>query len=171
MASGRDGDNKSAVGGEGKTAISALELLRQDHQDVEAFFAEYEKAGSRGAKEATAAKICLALQVHAQIEEEIFYPAARQAISDKQLIDEAIVEHDSAKKLIAEIEVMEEGDQLLDAKVKVLEEQIRHHVEEEEQELFPKIEQSKLDIAALGRRLADRKAALLHEIEAGAEPA
>ena len=117
---------------------SALTLLEQDHREVDAYFEEYEKAQGE-AKEAVALKICLALQVHAQIEEEIFYPAVRDVIENGELLDEAIVEHAAAKQLIAEIEAMEVGDQLRDAKVKVLGEQIRHHVQEEEGELFPQI--------------------------------
>ena len=92
------------------------------------------------------------MTVHTQIEEEIFYPAAREAIEKSELIDEAIVEHGSAKQLIAEIEEMDTGDELYDAKVKVLGEQVRHHVEEEEDELFPGIESSELDLEALGKK-------------------
>src|SRR3954465_12313704 len=117
---------------------SALTLLEQDHREVDAYFEEYEKAQGQ-AKEAIALKICLALQVHAQVEEEIFYPAARDAIEHPELIDEPLVEHASAKQLIAEIEGGEAGDSLYEAKVRVLGEQIRHHVEEEENQLFPEV--------------------------------
>src|SRR3954470_21473632 len=144
-------------------SVSALNLLEKDHQEVEGFFDEYEKLEDAGEKERMALKICLALTVHTQIEEEIFYPAVREAIEKVELIDEAIVEHASAKQLIAEIEEMEAGDELYDAKVKVLGEQVRHHVEEEEDELFPEIASSELDLDALGRKMAERKAALLQE--------
>lgn len=144
--------------------LSALDLLREDHDEVTDYFEELEQLEDAEEKEILALKICLALQLHAQIEEEIFYPAARKAIKKTELIDEAIVEHGSAKQLIAEIESMEVGDELHDAKVKVLGEQMRHHIEEEENELFPEVEAAKLDLEALGRQMADRKAQLLEEL-------
>lgn len=144
-------------------SVSALDLLEEDHQQVDGFFDEYETLEDVGEKERMALKICLALTVHAQIEEEIFYPAAREAIERAELIDEAIVEHASAKQLIAEIEEMDANDELYDAKVRVLGEQVRHHIEEEEDELFPQIESSELDLEALGKKMAERKAALLKE--------
>ena len=143
--------------------VSAIDLLEEDHQEVDGFFDEYETLEDVGKKERMALKICLALTVHTQIEEEIFYPAAREAIEKAELIDEAIVEHASAKQLIAEIEEMDADDELYDAKVKVLGEQVRHHVEEEEDKLFPEIESSELDLEALGKKMAERKAALLKE--------
>jgi hypothetical protein len=107
--------------------------------------------------------------VHTRIEEEIFYPEARGAIDNPELIDEAIVEHTAAKQLIAEIEAMEVGDQLLDAKIKVLGEQIRHHVEEEEKELFPKLQNAKLDLDALGREMPALKQELVAEVIKGGD--
>ncbi len=144
-------------------SVSAIDLLEEDHQEVDGFFEEYETLEDAGEKERLALKICLALTIHTQIEEEIFYPAAREAIERAELIDEAIVEHASAKQLIAEIEEMESGDELYDAKVKVLGEQVRHHVKEEEDKLFPEIESSELDLEALGKKMAERKAVLLKE--------
>jgi len=114
-------------------------------------------------KSELAQKICLALRVHAQLEEEIFYPAARKATKDNDLLDEATVEHAGAKNLIAEIEEMEPGDDLYDAKVKVLGDQIRHHVEEEESELFPECEAARMDLNALGAQMVKRKAELLKQ--------
>jgi hemerythrin superfamily protein len=149
---------------------SALSLLQQDHREVEAFFEEFETTPGDQAKEALALKICLALQVHAQIEEEIFYPAVRDVVENRELLDEAIVEHAAAKQLIAEIESMEVGDQLREAKVKVLGEQIRHHVQEEENELFPQVQDGKLDLDSLGREMASLKQELLKEVADGGEP-
>ncbi len=105
-------------------------------------------------------KICLALKVHTQIEEELFYPPARDKTGDDDLLDEAIVEHMGAKNLIAELEAMKPGQSLYDAKVKVLGEQVRHHVEEEEEELFPEVRETDLNLDALGAKLAARKAEL-----------
>lgn len=106
-------------------------------------------------------QICEALTVHAQIEEEIFYPAAREAIDDDDLLDEAEVEHASAKQLIAEIQSMTVEDRLFDAKVTVLGEYINHHVEEEESEMFPEARSSDLDLKKLGAQLEERKAELM----------
>lgn len=144
-------------------AGSAIALLKRDHREVEEYFEEYEDLKDDAAKAALAEKICLALKVHTQIEEEIFYPAAREATGDEDLLDEALVEHAGAKHLIEEIEAMEVGDDLYDAKIRVLGEQIRHHVEEEEEELFPEIESSKMDVEAIGKELAERKAELMPE--------
>ena len=150
-------------------AMSAVELLEEDHSEVESLFEEYQSLEQDSAKEALALKICMMLQVHAQLEEEIFYPEARNAITKPELIYEAIVEHASAKQLIGEIEAMELGDHLRDAKVKVLGEQISHHVEEEESELFPEVEGSEMDLKALGQRMADRKTELLKQLAAEGE--
>ena len=143
--------------------MSAIDLLEEDHREVEEFFDEYDELEDAGVKKQLAVKICTALQVHTALEEEIFYPAAREAIEKPELIDEAIVEHASANQLIGEIENMKPGDELYDAKVKVLQEQVLHHVEEEEGELFPQVEASELDLDALGQKMAERKAALLSE--------
>lgn len=138
-------------------ADSAITLLKQDHREVEEMFDEFEDLDDNAAKAKLARKICLALKVHCQIEEEIFYPAARKVTGDDDLLDEAVVEHAGAKQLIAEIEKMKPADDLFDAKVTVLGEQIKHHVEEEEEELFPELEESKMDLRAIGKQLAARK--------------
>lgn len=148
----------------GSTGSSALDFLQQDHREVEAYFKQYEEGSN---KEAVALKVCLALEVHA--EEKIFYPAARDVIENRELVEQAMVEHDSAKQLIADIEAMEAGDELHDAKVKVLTEQIRHHVEEEETKLFPEIREAGLDLERLGQQLAKRKTELFEQLAAGAD--
>jgi hemerythrin superfamily protein len=142
-------------------APDAIALLESDHREVEDLFERYEAAGEDAEKGAIAARICLALKVHAQIEEELFYPPAREKTGDTDLVDEAVVEHMGAKTLIAQIEAMKPGQPLYDAKVKVLSEQIRHHVEEEETELFPEVRETKIDLGSLGAKLAARKAELL----------
>ena len=142
-------------------ASDATALLEADHREVEALFEAYDSAGSDTDKKAVADSICLALKVHAQIEEELFYPAARDATGDTDLLDEATVEHQGAKTLVAQIEASAPGQPLYDAQIRVLEEQVRHHVGEEEGELFPQARESGLDLAALGARLAARKAELL----------
>ncbi|RYE70494.1 MAG: hemerythrin domain-containing protein [Rhizobiaceae bacterium] len=141
--------------------VDAIKLLKDDHKEVKAFFKQYENLEDDAEKQALADKICLALIVHAQIEEEIYYPAAREAIDDDDLLDEAEVEHASAKQLIAEIQAMKAGDRLFDAKVTVLGEYIAHHVEEEESEMFPESRDSDLDLKGVGEQLAVRKAELM----------
>jgi hemerythrin superfamily protein len=138
----------------------AIALLEADHQTVDELFDEYDGLTDNADKKRVATEICLALKVHTQIEEEIFYPAARKATGDADLLDEAAVEHAGAKNLIAEIEAMQPGQPLYDAKVTVLGEQVRHHVEEEEEELFPEVRETKLDLDTLGAKLAARKAEL-----------
>lgn len=141
----------------------AIKLLKADHKEVKTWFKQYEKLEDDTEKQALADQICLALTVHARIEEEIFYPAARAAIDDEDLFDEAEVEHGSAKQLIAEIQAMKVGDRLFDAKVIVLGEYIDHHVQEEEEEMFPEARDSDLDLKALGLQLAARKEELMAE--------
>ena len=143
------------------TAPDAIALLTADHRQVDAWFDDYEALAGDADKKALADRICVALKVHTQIEEEIFYPPAREATGDADLLDEAVVEHAGAKNLIAEIEAMQPGQPLYDAKVKVLGEQVRHHVEEEETELFPEVRETSLDLEDLGARLAARKAELM----------
>jgi len=141
----------------------AIKLLKDDHREVKAWFKEYEKLEDDAEKKELADRICFALTVHTQIEEEIFYPAARDGIDDDDLLDEAEVEHASAKQLIAEIQAMSPDQPLYDAKVTVLGEYVNHHVEEEEKEMFPESRDSDLDLKALGVQLAERKAQLMAE--------
>jgi hemerythrin superfamily protein len=147
-------------------APDAVRLLRQDHKEVDQMFEEYETLRSGHTKRVLIDKICLALEVHTQIEEEIFYPAVREALGEEDLLDEAKVEHDSAKDLIAQIRSGTPGDDLFDAKVKVLGEYIRHHVKEEQTELFPRVNKSSMDVAGLGARLLARKEELMAMAEA-----
>ncbi len=143
----------------------ATALLRADHQAVQKLFDQFEKTRSEDRKGTLAQQICEELTVHARIEEEIFYPAAREALREQDLLDEATVEHASAKDLIAQIEGASPSDELFDAKVTVLGEYIKHHVKEEQNELFPKLRKTKLDLKQLGERLQARKMELM---EAGA---
>jgi iron-sulfur cluster repair protein YtfE (RIC family) len=138
----------------------AISLLMEDHEHVKDLFEQFDTMTDRAvvSKKKLADEICNELTKHTIVEEEIFYPAVRGAGKEfEDMIDEAVVEHGSAKQLIAEIEAMDPGDDLYDAKVKVLSEMIEHHVQEEEGELFPKVRKSKLDLAALGEQMAERK--------------
>jgi hemerythrin superfamily protein len=146
----------------------ACDLLDADHRAVKKMFKEYEElTKSRGRTAAQkkmnlARQICHEVTVHAQIEEEIFYPAVRAAIKDTDLVAEAEVEHQSAKDLIAQIEGMDAADEMFDAKVTVLGEYIDHHVKEERGEMFPKARAArKLDLVAMRDELAARKEELM----------
>ena len=142
-------------------AKDAIALLRADHETVNGLFTDYEKTNSSNKKKALVAEICSELSVHTQIEEEIFYPAFKAALKDKLLVPEATVEHASVKDLIAQIEGVEPDGEVYDAKVKVLSEYVKHHVKEEQNEMFPKAKGTSLDLAELGARMAARKADLL----------
>ncbi|XYJ08914.1 hemerythrin domain-containing protein [Telluria sp. B2] len=148
--------------------VDAVELLTKQHREVEELFEQFEKLTDRAkvSKKKIADQICNALIMHTTIEEEIFYPATREASQGEEetgdMVDEAVVEHASAKDLIAQIQEMDPDDELYDAKVKVLSEMIEHHVEEEEKEMFPKTRKLKLDMQALGQEMKARQ----EEIEA-----
>ena len=139
----------------------AIALLKADHDAVSQLFAEYEKTRSAPTKKALVAEICTALSVHAQIEEEIFYPAVKAALKDKLLVPEATVEHAGVKDLIAQLEGAQPDGEMYDAKVKVLSEYVKHHVKEEQNEMFPQAKASSLDMLELGARMAARKDELL----------
>jgi hypothetical protein len=151
------------------TAPDAIKLLKDDHRQVEEWFEQFENTNSGAKKQKLADNICLALEVHTQIEEEIFYPACREAGLEEDLMDEADVEHDGAKKLIAEIEAGKPGDDHWDAKVKVLSEMIKHHVKEEEQRdgMFAKAKKADLDLDALGEEMQTRKVELMKQKKNG----
>lgn len=139
----------------------AIKLLKQDHKQVNDLFKEFEKTDQDGRKQEIADMVCKALTVHAQIEEEIFYPAAYAALDDDDMLDEAEIEHASAKALIAQIQASKAGEPLFDARMTVLGEYIRHHVAEEEGEMFSECRSSKMDLKALGAQMATRKAELM----------
>ena len=148
-------------------ANDATALLAKDHKDVKALFKRYEKLAKAeadgGEREELAAQICEMLTVHTTLEEEIFYPAVREAEVDADLLDEAEVEHASAKDLISQIRSMSPDDDLYDAKVSVLGEYVNHHVEEEEGQMFPKARRAKVDLEGLGEQIKARKEALQSE--------
>jgi hemerythrin superfamily protein len=152
---------KTPSKGKAPAAKDAIALLKADHAAVSVLFADYEKARSSTKKKALVAEICTELSVHTQIEEEIFYPAVKAALKDKELVPEATVEHASVKDLIAQIEGVEPDGEIYDAKVKVLSEYVKHHVKEEHTEMFPKAKATSLDMAQLGAQMAARKVDLL----------
>ncbi len=148
----------------------AVDVLDADHIAVEKLFTAYKKLcdndASADEKSELAAQICKELTVHAQVEEEIFYPEVREAIDGEALLNEAEVEHATAKDLIAQISEMSPDDDLFDARVTVLGEYIDHHVKEEREEIFVKARKSKLDLVAMADELSQRKMELLEDYEA-----
>lgn len=147
--------------------LDGLQLLAEDHRKVEGLFASFEKASGAAAKEKIVKEICTELKIHTMIEEEIYYPAIEGKVEQPDL-DEAYVEHDSAKLLVNELEAAEPDEGYYDAKVKVLQELIEHHVKEEEKQrdnLFQQTRAADVDLEALGERLAARKAELKAQAE------
>ena len=146
----------------------AVALLKDDHRQVKAWFIAFAKSRTSKIKQSLATRICNALRVHTQIEEEIFYPAFFDATRDKAVHHEAVVEHATAKQLIAEIQDMLAADDYFDAKVTVLSEMIKHHVKEEEQAdgMFAEARKSDMDLQLLGEQLAARKKELQAETKA-----
>ena len=141
----------------------AIALLRADHKKVADLFDQFDKARSASRKRDIVAQICLELTVHAQIEEEILYPEVQAALKDKELVPEARVEHQSIKDLIAAVQGVEPDGEAYDAKVTVMGEWVKHHVKEEQNEMFPKARQSRLDLVEMGERLQHRKEELMAE--------
>jgi len=139
-----------------KKPESAIALLMEDHEYVKKAFRAFEKMDQED-QPALVKQVCAALKVHTRIEEEIFYPAVRKAIKDPDLMNEAEVEHDSAKSLIRQLERMKPSDPKFAATFTVLGEYVNHHVKEEEEEMFPKVRRARVNLKALGARLMGRK--------------
>lgn len=143
-------------------------LLKNDHSEVKKLFKQFDKLAEKEdvqGKVLIANKICAELVAHTIAEEEIFYPGARAATEDDAMLNEAIVEHDSAKDLISQIQEMDPADPMYDAKVTVLGEYINHHVEEEEEEMFPEVRESKeLDLRGLAVTFMERKERILKQL-------
>ncbi len=153
-------------GNGGQRESDAIAALKADHRRVEQLFDKYGQARRRAEKSRIARQICLELSIHAELEEEIFYPACREHVDDLQL-DEAQVEHDSAKILISEVAMGTPTDPFFDAKVMVLGEYVRHHIQEEEMtsgSIFAKALEGGVDTVALGQRMIARREELMEEL-------
>lgn len=148
----------------------AIVMLKADHDTVDALFKEFEEAESLNEKKRIALEAIMELRIHAIIEEKLFYPAMRRQSVDKDLLNEADEEHHVAKLLIAELAAMDGSEQHFDAKFKVLAENIRHHVKEEENDLFPKCRSTDTDFVALGQQMMRLKEKLKRDgVPANAE--
>ncbi|MDQ8021398.1 MAG: hemerythrin domain-containing protein [Moraxellaceae bacterium] len=142
-------------------SIDAIRLLRADHKEVEALFEVYERLRSASRKRMITDRICMLLEVHMQIEEEIFYPMVRRMLQLDDLLEEAVADHVSARELIAQIREDDPEDPFFDARVIVLGEYMQRHVKEEHRELFPRVDSSRIDTVALGKRMQARKDQLM----------
>jgi hypothetical protein len=149
-----------------------MEMLIEDHRKVQKMFKQFEKMKEQEDDEAKRELVemaCAELKVHTELEEQLFYPAAREALEEGDLVAEALVEHDSAKQLIAKLEASQGGEEY-DALFTVLGEYVNHHVTEEQDEMFPKLKKADLDWDALAAQMQERKQQLMQEMGlAGAE--
>ena len=158
MTTARSSEPQKTERSERTRIPNAIALLKSDHRTVEDLFEEYEHARQKNRKRALVHQVCEELTLHAQLEEQAFYPEAQKALGgEHDLINEAIVEHASLKWLISQIEGMKEDDELYGAEVAVLKEYVQHHVKEEEKEIFPRLRKSDLDLDALGQTLFEIK--------------
>ena len=152
--------------GKAQKQMDAIKLLKNDHDEVAAMFKQFFKMRKDGAQKGDLIdQICTALSVHAEIEEEIFYPACRDALGEdgERMMDEAEIEHASLKNLIEQIEDADPDDEMTAAKIKVLCDYVTHHVKEEEGKIFPKAKKCGLDLDELGAELMERKQELMGE--------
>lgn len=155
-----------------KESRDALQMLADDHRTVEALFEKYDNARGEAAQQKIVQQICQELTIHAMVEEQLFYPAIREAVDD-DMMDEAQVEHDSAKTLILSLQQGTPSDAYHDAKVSVLKEQVEHHVYEEERQrgsIFAQVRKAEIDLVALGGQMAELKQRLLAQAKAEGLP-
>ena len=136
---------------------NATQMIRQDHKKVEGLFKKFEQTKAAQAKRRLAETAMAELEVHAALEEEIFYPAVKKEVDDGSMVQEALQEHQTVKQLISELKGMEEADEEFESQFSQLVENVQHHVEEEENEMLPKVEESELDLNSLGQQMSQRK--------------
>jgi hemerythrin superfamily protein len=154
----------------GLVSHDAISILREDHRRVEDLFRQFERLRDEAARGEMANRICVELLIHAHIENEIFYPAVREAIDDADLMDEADIEHAALAALITDIMNLRPGARGYGARVKVLGDYVRHHVQEEQNRMFSKARQARLDMRALGEQMLERKAELRDTFRACWQP-
>jgi len=144
---------------------NATTLIKRDHKKVEDLFARFEHSTKAEAKKRVAEQACAELEIHAQLEEEIFYPAVRKGLGEEDTLEEAVEEHQQAKKIIGELKKMSIGDSALDGKFAELVECIQHHVREEEGELLPKVEESDMDLVDIGEQMVECREELTQQMK------
>jgi len=144
---------------------NAVQLIKQDHKKVAGLFQKYKKTKGEDAKRRIAEQAMDQLEIHANVEEEIFYPAAKRELEDGDMIDEAIKEHSVVKDLIEELRGMESNDESFEEKWSELVENVQHHVQEEENELLPQVQDTEMDLQQCGEEIQERKEELMEAIE------
>lgn len=149
-------------------SIDAVSVLTEDNNRVRGlfrYFAQLEGSGVTDERANVAIDICKELVIHAAMEEELLYPAARTAIGDNDLINQAEIEQGTTKFLIRQLLPINKSDERFNAKVTVLREYVKHHMDEEEKVMLPRLKHTKIDLDALGRQLAERREALRDELK------
>lgn len=159
-------DSKSQKTG----VLSVTDLLRKDHKKVIGLFEEFEKAKDATTKQRIVETVLTELEVHSKLEEALIYPAIRAEIDDDDLMDEALEEHHVVHGLLVELKKMKPSDERYDAKFTVLAENVRHHIEEEESEMFPKAEDCEIDWDALCSQVVKRKEQLVAKTSTTSNP-
>ncbi|MFP5393920.1 MAG: hemerythrin domain-containing protein [Gammaproteobacteria bacterium] len=153
-----------------QSTLDALDLLQADHNRVKFLFSEFDSLRGMDDEDERKARlvdeICYELTVHSMIEEELVYPRARAVIDNDELMDEADIEHSGALELVSQLEVMYPGDDHYEATVSVLAEEIAHHIEKEEDEMFPAMRASGIDLVELAADIRARKDELDEDISA-----
>ena len=136
----------------------AIDMLKRDHRKVEALFKQFKGADDKRSQKSLARQICTELEIHAKIEEKLFYPAAKKEADEAaDEVNEGIVEHEGIKRLVKQLSTMNASEELFESRMTVLEEYVKHHVKEEESSMFPKIVESDLDLKAIGQRMIAEK--------------
>ena len=155
------------MGNNQRKGVDPIDMLKQDHDRVQKAFKEFERLAHEDADAChdLIMSVCEELKLHTALEEDIFYPAVYDAIDDEEIMNEAAVEHETARMLIEQLENMPEDDPNYHATFKVLGEYVRHHIREEEGEMFPAARKTGLDFAALGARMRERREDLMGETE------
>ena len=151
-------------------ASSVTDMLREDHKKVTGLFEQFEHADVANTKQRIVETALMELEVHSKLEEELIYPAIRAAIDDDEQMDEALEEHHVVHGLMGELKKMKPSDDRYDAKFTVLAENVRHHIKEEESDMFPKAEECEIDWEALCSQVVKRKAQLMAKTSATSNP-
>ncbi len=145
-------------------SIEAIQMLKEDHQKVKKLFDDFEDTEDTAERQEIVETAIRELTVHAKIEEEIFYSAVKEATQDLELVDEAEEEHHVVEVLMEELKQMDASDEKYGPKFTVLIENVRHHIKEEEGEMFPKAKKAKIDFEELAQQMMERKKELMETI-------
>jgi hemerythrin superfamily protein len=144
---------------------NAAQLIRRDHKKVEGLFDKFEQTKKPEAKKRVVDQVIQELEIHAKVEEEIFYPAVRKHLGEEDMIEEAKQEHQQVKEMLRELKKLDAEDEQLEAKFSELVESVKHHVEEEEGEMLPKVEESDMDLTEIGDEIQERKQELTEQMQ------